>query len=143
MRLGVRGAARGGGYILMGYDALTIGGVVGCLVLAGLWAFKDKLCPNVPEWCGIPAFLSPCWWVGRCCFGTAERGGGGSNTFPFDRRAAPLPPQQAQAYALQPTVATLAQGPALSTPQPIPVAVAVVAPPQHSGAPVAITSGGY
>ena len=64
-------------------------------------------------------------------------------TFPFDRRAAPLPPQQAQAYALQPTVATLAQGPALSTPQPIPVAVAVAAPPQHSGAPVAFASGGY
>ena len=88
----------------------TIAMVLGVVALAALWAFKDKLCPSVPEWWGMPGWFFPCWWYDNYCQRPAQ--------------APQLPPQQAQSFAVAP-VATMAVGPVLSTPQPVPVAMAV------------------
>ena len=123
----------------MALDSLTIAVVAGVLTIAVLWAFKDKLCPGVPEWWGIPGYLSPCWWYGAYC--TGGRHGNVSNTWPAQTGQLPLPPphqlqqpplqQQVQLCSASP-VATIAIAPALSTPQPIPVAVAVGQPQPQS-----------
>ena len=96
----------------MGYSPATIAMVLGVIAVAALWAFKDKLCPGVPEWCGMPGWLFPCWWYGVYCQGPEEG-----------------LPQQAQPHSMPP-VATMAMCPALSTPQPVPVAMAVAIEPQ-------------